>query len=103
MCCFIFGSLGNVSAQVWTSANGTHELEAEFVQLKDGKVQLRRAGNDKLMWIELKKLSEDDRKRAKALQIERESSPEGLLKSINVVVELSTGTPSNIISPLVLR
>jgi len=55
-------------AQSWSSANGKFTIEAEFVQQKDGKVQLKKESNGDLIWVELEKLSEDDRKRAQRLQ-----------------------------------
>ena len=55
-------------AQSWTSANGKFTVEAEFVQIKDDKVQLKKESNGKLIWVELKKLSPEARKQAKRLQ-----------------------------------
>ena len=64
-------------AQSWTSANGEFTIEAEFMQLKGDKVQLKKESNDKVIWVELKKLSADAQKQAKRLQKEadKKSSP----------------------------
>ena len=57
-------------AQSWTSAGGKFTIEAEFVQLKDGKVQLKKDSDGELIWVELEKLSADAQKQAKRLQTE---------------------------------
>lgn len=68
-------------AQSWTSANGKHTIEAEFVQQKDDKVQLKKESNGKLIWVELKKLSKDDQERAKRLQKEADKKAKEASKS----------------------
>ncbi len=45
----------------WTDATGKHSIQAEFVELKDGKVRLRKE-DGKEVTIPLEKLSEADRK-----------------------------------------
>ena len=68
-------------AQSWTSANGKHTIEAEFVQQKDDKVQLKKESSGKLIWVELNKLSKDDQKRAKRLQKEADKKAKEASKS----------------------
>lgn len=60
---------GNVLADTWTSASGKFKVEAEFVQLKDGKVQLKRDDTGDLVWVELEKLSDVDQRKAKKLSL----------------------------------
>ena len=77
--------------QSWTSASGKFTIEAEFVQQKDGRVQLKKESNGDLIWVELSELSTDDQKRARRLQKEADekakqaSKPEnGLLDQIDL-------------------
>lgn len=62
--------------QTWESASGKFKIEAEFVQLKDGKVQLKKESNDKLIWVDLEKLSQDAQKQARQLHKEVEKKME---------------------------
>ena len=61
-------------AQSWSSASGQHTIEAEFIQVKDDKVQLKKVSNGKLIWVDLEKLSDDAQKQAKRLQKEADAA-----------------------------
>jgi hypothetical protein len=52
-------------ARTWTDATGKHTLEAEFVELKDGNVQLRKP-DGKVVTLPIEKLSQADQAFAKA-------------------------------------
>jgi hypothetical protein len=47
------------SARTWTDSTGKHTLEAEFVEMKDGKVQLKKE-DGKTITIPIEKLSDPD-------------------------------------------
>jgi len=67
-CLLLIASATPTFGQSWTSANGKHKIDAEFVQVEGDKVQLKKEKSGKLIWVELKKLSADDQKRARRLQ-----------------------------------
>ncbi len=62
--CLAFCALDSAAAQeyrTWTSANGKHTFEAEFISNDDGLLKLK--GKDgRIKMLEIKQLSEDDRK-----------------------------------------
>lgn len=85
LCCSVFAiclmSTATILADTalfdtWTSADGRFTVDAEFVQLKDGKVQLKRNDNQKLIWVALTDLAEKDRAKAKQLADSQSSDPE---------------------------
>ena len=62
------GSANSAFGQEWTSANGKFKVEAKFIQLDNGEVELERKSNGKVIKVALSKLSDDDQKRARKLQ-----------------------------------
>ena len=66
----LFGLATPALAQSWTSANGKFTIDAEFVQVKEDKVQLKKNSDGKLIWVDLKKLNPEARKQAKRFQKE---------------------------------
>jgi len=48
------------NVRTWTDSTGKHKVEAEFVELKDGKVQLRKA-DGAMVRVPVERLSEADR------------------------------------------
>ncbi|MGD0655853.1 MAG: SHD1 domain-containing protein [Thermoguttaceae bacterium] len=48
-------------ARKWTDSTGQYTTEAEFVDLKDGKVQLKKEGG-KIIYVPIEKLSDSDQK-----------------------------------------
>lgn len=52
-------------ARTWTDSTGTHTLEAEFVDFKDGKVNLKKE-DSKTVAIPIERLSESDQEFVKA-------------------------------------
>lgn len=85
-------SCSTVVADTWTSASGKFKIEATFVQLKDGKIQLKRDDNGKLLWVELAKLSKADRKKANRLATNdsglSRAAPAGLAQQVKVAVKM---------------
>lgn len=85
-------SCSTAVADTWTSASGKFKIEASFVQLKDGKIQLKRDDNDKLLWVELAKLSKADQEKANRLAANDSDSsptkPEGLAQQVEVAVKM---------------
>jgi hypothetical protein len=52
--------------RIWTDITGEHTINARFMEIKDGKVRLKKS-DGKTVAIPLEKLSEDDQKLAKQL------------------------------------
>jgi len=53
--------IADATAREWTDRTGKYSLEAEFVQLKDGKVHLKRADSGAVIGVPAGKLSKNDR------------------------------------------
>ena len=53
------------SARTWTDSTGNHTVEAEFVDLKDGKVRLKKE-DGKTITIPIERLSEADQEFVKS-------------------------------------
>ena len=64
--------------RVWTDSTGKHTVEAEFVELKDGRVRLKKE-DGKIITIPIDKLSEVDQN---VLRSKRESTNESAKSSI---------------------
>jgi hypothetical protein len=52
---------GKPAARTWSDVSGTHQIEAELVAVKDGKVRLKKAAGD-CVNVPLDRLAHDDRK-----------------------------------------
>jgi hypothetical protein len=61
--------------RAWTDSTGEFSIEAEFVDLKDGVVQLRRDDNARVIKVPLKKLAHEDRRVAVRTAREAEAPP----------------------------
>ena len=95
--CFVFASclliaLIAPSAAVfgqtsWTSAGGTFKLDAEFVQLKDGRVQLKKSANDELVWVDMDQLSEKAQKQARRFHSEAQAAHREAKKAAKAAAE----------------
>ncbi|MEL7497237.1 MAG: SHD1 domain-containing protein [Planctomycetota bacterium] len=98
--CLLMSST-SLLADTWTSANGQFKIEAQFLQLKDGRVQLKRDDNQKTIWVDLDKLSKADQAKAQRLAkgadeqpmtqgdkpSPKKSEPADLLKSIKLTAK----------------
>lgn len=63
-----FANLTGVSlARTWTDSTGRFSVEAELVEIKDGKVHLRKAGGTQIA-VSIARLSQDDRSYVTARQ-----------------------------------
>lgn len=49
-------------ARTWTDKSGKHKVEAELVEVKDGKVLLKKTGDGKIVAVPLNRLSVADRR-----------------------------------------
>ena len=56
-------------ARKWIDSTGEYTVEAEFVDFKDGKIQLRKA-NGNVVAVPIEKLSESDRAFVKSASAE---------------------------------
>lgn len=73
-CCWVIALVVSVAvsafaadeSRTWTDATGKYKIQGAFVELKDGKVTLKKA-DGKEMTIDLKKLSEADQKHVQGL------------------------------------
>lgn len=57
-------------ARKWTDSTGKYTVEAEFVELKDGKVRLRK-GDDSVVTLPIERLSEADQEYVRTLEHEK--------------------------------
>jgi hypothetical protein len=63
-------------ARTWTDATGKFKIDADFVELTEGKLVQLKLSNGEIRTIPLSKLSEDDRKHvASLIETEMETSP----------------------------
>ena len=64
----LFGAASGAQARTWTDSTGKHSIEAEFVGVEDGKVQLRKVDGS-LIAVPLERLSEADRRHVQSLSV----------------------------------
>ena len=65
---------GNATARTWIDASGKHKIDAEFIKLADGVVQLRRPDKS-VVKLPLKKLSKADQEHVRQLTMPKETTP----------------------------
>ena len=83
----VFGA-GTAEARIWKDASGKHTIDADFVELTDGVVKLRRP-NGKVQSIPLKKLSKADRQHITTLvQPKKEAAPAPVVEKDSETVRL---------------
>lgn len=102
---FLTSCVVPADARIWTDSTGRHKTDADFVELKDGVVRLKKA-NGKIVFIPIERLSKADREFVKSqasspfVVAEEYGLPE-LVKKLEpslVLIETETGLGSGFVA-----